>query len=338
MGSGTGTRRRPRRGSLQFWPRVKAKRMFPKIRSWTNKSEAALLGFAGYKAGMTHIIATDNRPTSPTKGEKIRIPVTVLETPDFRVLGLRLYVSSPSSYGPRVSSEIWADNLSADLSRRLKLPKKRSSPDKLKNMEAQLETASDVRVLVHTQPKLTAFGKKKPDVLEIAIGGNNVQEKFEYAKSILGKEISIADTFKEGDMLDIHGVTTGKGFQGSVKRFGVSILHRKSHTDGRRKVGTLGNWSAKTWRVPHPGQMGFHNRTEYSKQLVKIGSVGEKDDINASGGFLNYGLIKGKYTLIAGSVPGPKKRLIRLTHSGRVQKPVLAPEIVSISTKSQQGN
>jgi len=338
MGSSSGTRRRPRRGSLQFWPRVKSKRMFPKIRSWISKPETKLLGFTGYKAGMTHITAVDNKPNSSTKGEKIRIPVTLIETPDLRVLSLRLYVPSPSSYGSRVFSEIWSDNLTTDLSKRLKVPKKRSSLDKIKEIESKLESASDIRVLVYTQPKFATFGKKKPEVLEMAVGGSDIKSKFEYAKSILGKEISLADTFKEGDMLDIHAVTTGKGFQGSVKRFGVSILHRKSHSAGRRKIGTLGNWDAKTWRVPHPGQMGFHNRTEYSKQLLKIGTIGKEEKVNPSGGLLNYGLIKGNYAIIAGSVPGPKKRLIRFTHSSRVKKPVLVPEIVSISQRSQQGN
>ena len=332
MGSGSGTRRRPRRGSLQFWPRVKAKRMYPKIRSWTTKSKPKLLGFAGYKAGMTHVLALDNRPASSTKGEKIKIPVTVVETPDLRVLSLRLY--APFSYGSRVISELWADGLSADLSRRLVLPKKRSAPDAIKKMEEALEKATDVRVLVHTQPKQTAFGKKKPDVFEMGVGGSDVKAKFEYAKEILGKEISLSNVFKDGDMLDIHAVTTGKGFQGSVKRFGVSILHRKSHSAGRRKVGTLGNWDAKTWRVPHPGQMGFHNRTEYSKQLLKIGTL--EDKANPDGGFVNYGLVKGKFALIAGSVPGPKKRLIRFTHSSRVKKTQVVPEEITISTRSQQ--
>lgn len=311
--------------------------MHPKIRSWTiNAGEPSLAGFCGYKAGMTHVIAIDNKPASHTKGERIMIPVTVIETPDVRVLGLRLYGSS-SRYGSRVLSEFWADNISADLSRRLKLPKKRSSPERLKKIEESLPNANEIRVLVYTQPKLTASGKKRPDILEMGVNGSDVNAKFEYAKSILGKEITIADTFKEGAIVDIHAVTTGKGFQGSVKRFGVSILHRKSHTDARRKIGTLGNWTAKTWRVPHPGQMGFHNRTEYSKQLLKLG-VTEEQSPNPEGGFLRYGNTKGKYALLAGSVPGPKRRLIRFTQSSRVKKPVALPEIISISARSQQGN
>lgn len=338
MGSSSGYRRRPRRGSLQFWPRVKAKRMYPKIRSWATTSKVALVGFAGYKAGMTHIIGIDKRANAPTKGEKVRFPVTIIETPDFRVLSLRLYGSSSLlSYGSGVLTEIWADNISVNLSRRLKLPKKRSSPEKMKQLEEKLASATDVRVLVYTQPKQTGFGKKKPDIFEISIGGSDIKEKFDYAKTILGKEIALSDVFGEGAMVDIHAITTGKGIQGSVKRFGVSILHRKSHGDGRRKIGTLGNWQAKTWRVPHPGQMGFHTRTEYSKQILKIGNI-EEQDINPIGGLLNYGMVRGKYILMAGSVPGPKKRLIRFTVAKRKQKGPALPEIVQISTLSQQGN
>ena len=77
--------------------------------------------------------------------------------------------------------------------------------------------------------------------------------------------------------------------------------------------------------------MGFHNRTEYNKQLMKLGS----GDVTPNGGFVNYGEVKGDYVLIAGSVPGPKKRLIRLTHAIR-GKTVPAQELTEVSRRAQQ--
>ena len=334
MGSSAGFRRRPRRGSLQYWHRKKANRMISRVRSWNKINDVKLLGFAGYKAGMTQLHFIDNRSNSPTKGEEIRLPVTVLETPALHLLSIRLY--SSSAYGSSVMGEVWSDQLNADLARRLKLPKKRNVKA-LEDLQNKLDDASEVRVLVYTEPKSAALSKKKPDVMELAIGGKDVKEQFEYAKSLIGKPIDVGDIFSEGDLMDAVAVTTGKGFQGSVKRFGVSILHRKSHGDGRRKVGTLGNWMAKTWRVPHPGQMGFHNRTVMSLQLIKIANAKELA-VTPKGGFLNYGEVKGNYVLIAGSLPGPKKRLIRLNFAKRKRSSVFEsiPENIEISMESQQ--
>ena len=334
MGSSAGFRRRPRRGSLQYWHRKKANRMIPRVRSWNKIKDVKLLGFAGYKAGMTQLHFIDNRPNSPTKGEEIRLPVTVLETPYLHLLSIRLY--SSSAYGSSIIGEAWSDQLNADLARRLKLPKKRNIKA-LEDLQNKLDDASEIRVLVYTEPKSASLSKKKPDVMELAIGGKDVKEQFEYAKSLIGKSIGVGDICSEGDLMDAVAVTTGKGFQGSVKRFGVSILHRKSHGDGRRKVATLGNWMAKTWRVPHPGQMGFHNRTVMSLQLIKIANAKELP-VTPKGGFLNYGEVKGNYVLITGSLPGPKKRLIRLNFAKRKRSSVFEsiPENIEISKESQQ--
>ena len=52
--------RQPRRGSMQFWPRKRARRSYARVKAWANSDKPKLLGFAGYKVGMTHIIATDS--------------------------------------------------------------------------------------------------------------------------------------------------------------------------------------------------------------------------------------------------------------------------------------
>ena len=80
-------------------------------------------------------------------------------------------------------------------------------------------------------------------------------------------------------------------------------------------------------------------RTEYNKRLLKIGD--NPDEINPKGGFLNYGLIRGNYALLHGSLPGPSKRLIRFRKAvrfhGKKTDSVVVPEITMISQESQQG-
>ena len=64
-------------------------------------------------------------------------------------------------------------------------------------------------------------------------------------------------------------------------------------------------------------------------------------EINPKGGFLNYGLVRGTYALLHGSLPGPTKRLIRFRkavrfHGSRANA-VVKPEITMVSQESQQG-
>ena len=145
--------------------------------------------------------------------------------------------------------------------------------------------------------------------------------------------ISVDAVFKDGAFLDAHAVTTGKGFQGVVKRFGVKLRSHKSEK-GQRRIGTLGPWTPKRtpWWVPMSGQMGYHTRMHYNKQLLKIG----EEDVTPQGGLLRYGKLKNKYMLVRGSVAGPKKRLIIFTHAIRKHPAEDAPTIISVSRRSQQ--
>lgn len=82
--------------------------------------------------------------------------------------------------------------------------------------------------------------------------------------------------------------------------------------------------------------MGYHQRTEFNKQLIKIGTEGS--EITPKGGFLNYGDVVNTYALVYGSVPGPAKRLIRLRDPTRAPKKVITEvSITYISTESKQG-
>ena len=201
-------------------------------------------------------------------------------------------------------------------------------------------TASDIRVITYTLPEnLTGVPKKKPDMMENAISGTDLMAKFEYAKSILGSKIHISDVFNSGSMVDVAAITTGKGTQGPVKRWGINLMKSKhSRAGSLRQIGTLGPWRPAhvSWRIPQMGQMGYHQRTEYNKRILKIAT--DSTEINPAGGFLNYGLVRGEFVLIKGSVPGPSKRLIRLREPTRSKVSGMGePQIVHINTQSRQG-
>lgn len=331
---------RPRRGSMGIYPRKRASDIVPRVRTWpeVNLGKPALLGFAAYKVGMIHAVVVDDRPTSPLYGKEVVKAATVLEAPPLYVWGFRLYTLDPTN-GYRVSAaEVWSPELPAFLNRVLTLPEKVDLDKMLKKVEEVRDVAVDVRALVSTQPHLSGIGKKTPEILEIPIGGvPSVDERIKYAQSLLGKAVSPRDVFTPGQLVDVIAVTKGKGYQGVIKRFGVKILPRwHKHRKGHRRTGTIGPQAPSImFTQPRPGQMGFHQRTEYNKRILKIGENGA--EITPKSGFLHYGVVKGPYILIQGSVPGARKRLVVLRYPVRPPKkapPAAEPQVVWLSSQS----
>jgi len=325
-------------GSRAYYHRKRAKRETPHFTSYgaakVEGEGAALLGFYGYKAGMVHATAKNEKEKSVSFGQEIIVPCTVIECPPIRVYGARAYENT--AYGLKVLGDVTVDKPSKHFRRRVKDFKNRTSKkekigEKGKENAGQegsgkwktfddfvkfKERAFVVRLLVETQPAMTGIGKKKPALSELDLSGE-IGKQFEFAKEKMGQEIRVADVFKEKQFVDIRAVNKGKGFQGPVKRFGITIQGRKAKK--RRIVGSIGPWHPKTiiWSVPRPGQMGYHVRTEVNKRVLSISSAPE--GINPAEGFSGYGLVKNDYVLLAGSVAGPKKRLIALRHALRKQ-------------------
>ncbi len=332
---------RPKRGSLAYSPRKRAKSHIPRFRAWPEAAgEPRLQSFAGYKAGMTHIIMIDDTKNSLTQGMEISVPVTVIETPAIRVAAIRAYTED--SNGEKAIAEVWATDLDPELKRRIPIPGAGNLAENLEAIGKLIEEGrvSDIRAVTYTLPKsLTGVPKKIPDIMESGISARDISTKFEYGKSILGTLVNVTDVFKNGTLVDTAAITIGKGTQGPVKRWGISLMKNKHSRQGSlRQIGTLGPWHPAhvSWRVPQMGQMGYHQRTEFNKRILKIGSDGE--EVTPEGGFLNYGLVRGEYVLIKGSVPGPSKRLIRLRDPIRAKKADFGePNILHISRESKQG-
>ena len=326
-------RHHPKRGSMGYSPRKRARAETPHIKSWPEGNDKPKIqGFLGYKAGMTHAFVVDYRPTSTTSGREVIMPVSVVETPPIKVAAVRAYKKTFN--GLQTIGEKWVSKLDPELSKRLPLTKK----EKKTNWDFTKD-ADELRVLVYTQPKLvTSIPKKTPEIREMRISGGSIEEQIKYAEDILGMELKINDVLKEGDMIDTIAVTKGKGFQGAVKRWGIKLLTHKN-SKHRRMIGTAGSWHPN-WiqtTVPQAGQMGYHQRTEYNKRVLKIGESGE--EITPAGGFPHYGVVRNSYLLLHGSIPGPVKRLISMRDAVRYQRGVKVEktEISYISTTSKQG-
>jgi len=326
----------PRRGSLAFLPRGRAKHQTARIRFWPHvETGPTLLGFMGYKAGMTHVFMVEDRAGSPNFGKEVMYPATVIDTPPLTICAVRAYIPTP--YGLKTLTEAWMKEPPKDINRLTTPPKNPDPQNGFKKMEDNLDKIAEFRLLASTQPKLAGVPKKTPELIEIKVDGAQIKDKFEYVKNQLGKNLSVTNIFKEGQYIDIAAVSKGKGFQGPVKRWGVKIRDRKTRKT-KRGIGTLGPWSPSRvlYTVARAGQMGYHQRTEYNKRILKIGTNGA--EVSPKGGFIRYGPVKGAYVLVSGSIPGPTKRQIRLRYPTRPpRRTPETPKIISVSLESPQG-
>ena len=78
--------------------------------------------------------------------------------------------------------------------------------------------------------------------------------------------------FGQDEMIDVIGVTKGKGYKGVTSRWHTKKLPRKTHR-GLRKVACIGAWhpARVAFSVARAGQKGYHHRTEINKKIYKIG-------------------------------------------------------------------
>jgi len=296
--------------------------------------------FLAYKAGMTHICREVNKPGSGLHKKEVVEAVTILETPPMIVVGVVGYVETPR--GLRTLTTVFAEHLSEEFKRRLyknwyrskrkaftKYVKKYTD-EKRKPIDKELERIAKhcqvVRVLAHTQVKKVGLGQKKAHVMEIQVNGGTSAQKVAFAKEHFEREVPVAAVFAQDEMIDVIGVTKGKGYEGVTTRWGVTRLPRKTHR-GLRKVACIGSWhpARVKFSVPRAGQNGYHHRTESNKKIYRIGKAKElnastefditKKAITPMGGFPHYGQVDEDFLMVKGCVVGPKKRVVTLRKS-----------------------
>lgn len=280
---------------MQYYPIKKSRRAFNNNTNFGSLGAKEFSGFAGYKAGMLQVSYIDGDKNSPTFKSEVITNATLVECPPLIVSAIRFYKDG------KTVGESWASGLNKNVSKRVKYKENNASPDDLK------AKSDDLRILVSTQPWLIGL-KKKPELFEMGVGGN-LEDKYASAKESLGKELDISSIIKDGSFVDVSAVTKGKGFTGSVKRFGVKIFPEHA-SKSRRKAGNLGAESmAKVqFTVPQHGRLGFNSRVEYNKFVLKI--VKTPEDINIKKGYTRYGNLSGTTLVLKGSVPGSAGRLV----------------------------
>lgn len=299
----------PRKGSLQFWPRKRVSKFLPSVNWKSINSGKNIKGFIGYKAGMFSVEVKDLTPNSMTKDKKIIIPSTVIECPPMRIFSVRLYKNG------KVAKDILSEHLDKELKRKVKLPKQNKNISESLNLKSA--DYEDVSIIAYSQVKKTNL-KKTPDLTEIGLNGT-IEDKLNFIKAHLNKDISVHDVFSHGELVDVRGLSKGKGFAGPVKRFGITLRFHKSEK-GVRKVGSIGPWhpARVTFRVPMAGQLGMFTRVHYNQKILQI--VKSEETENQLKNIKNYGNSKTDYIILHGSVQGSAKRQILITSPLRISK------------------
>jgi large subunit ribosomal protein L3 len=122
----------------------------------------------------------------------------------------------------------------------------------------------------------------------------------------LGDVITVA-IFSEGQVIDVLGISKGKGFQGVVKRFRVAGGPAAHGSMFHRRIGSIGmrQTPGRSWKNQRmPGHMGSDYRTVQNLRVVKI--IADKNLI-----------------LVKGSIPGANGDDV-IIRSGKKAKPAKA--------------
>lgn len=335
----------PRRGSVAFRPRARAKSLEARVRTWpiVKTDKPRLVGFAGFKAGEVDVLTIDDREKTPNFGKQLMNPATVIVCPPIRIIGIRGY--SQDYYGKHAVFDLYGKDPIKELAR--KFPIKVTDEDAFSKAEQSLDRVSSIMAIVAVLPNEVNISQKKPFVFEVAVSGNNIREQYDYLKGLLGKQVKVSEVFQLGQYVDVFGITRGKGVEGPITRFGVKRKQHKSRKSVRA-VGTLGPISPAVvmYTVARQGQRGFHQRTEYNKRILMISNAGTKNSndnnnntdeanlINPSGGFKHFGFVKGDYLVLRGSVPGVPKRLLKIRQPLRShQRKVIEPKVLEVIVK-----
>jgi large subunit ribosomal protein L3e len=173
---------RPRHGNLGFCPRKRTRKHRGKVRSFPRDNPTAaphLTAFAGFKAGMTHVVREVNKQGSKLNKKEVVEAVTVIETPPMVVVGLVGYIETPR--GLRALTTVWANKLDKNTLRRFyknwynskkkAFTKYSKKNEEQKHVDTELKRmikyCTVIRVIAHTQMNKLNFRQKKNHIYEI---------------------------------------------------------------------------------------------------------------------------------------------------------------------------
>lgn len=125
----------------------------------------------------------------------------------------------------------------------------------------------------------------------------------------VGQKIDVSG-FQVGEIVNIQGVSKGRGFAGAMKRHGFSGFPASHGHDRPRSVGSIGQrypqHTIKGLRMA--GHMGVENVSVKNLQIVEVD-------------------VKNNLMLVKGAIPGHRNGLIKVVSTGKVKPLVKTVEV-----------
>lgn len=149
----------------------------------------------------------------------------------------------------------------------------------------------DIREVLVNKPRKGHFAKA-------GVANKRFLKEFKFENATdyaVGQEIKV-DIFAAGDKIDATGNSKGKGFQGAIKRHGLSRGPMGHGSKYHRHAGSNGpaTTPGRVFKGKHmPGQMGNVKVTVQNLEVVKVD-------------------VDNNLILVKGAVPGPKKAMVML--------------------------
>lgn len=135
----------------------------------------------------------------------------------------------------------------------------------------------------------------------------------------VGSEVKV-DLFSAGDIVDVTGISKGKGYNGTIVRNNAT-MGPKSHGGSKniRHIGSLATTGRNNGRIEKgtimAGQEGGYTTTNQNLEVIKVD-------------------LENNYMLIKGNVPGPRRGLVVVKTTAKKIKNVAAKELLSYADAS----
>ena len=135
----------------------------------------------------------------------------------------------------------------------------------------------------------------------------------------VGQQLTL-ELFKQYELVDVTGVSIGKGFQGGMKRWHWRGGPQTHGSMSHRAPGSIGSTTTpgRVWRGHHlPGHMGMDRVTVQNARIIRLDP--------------EHHLL-----LIEGTIPGPKQQLVMISKSKKRPGVIKAPQAIQVAIEEDE--
>lgn len=136
-------------------------------------------------------------------------------------------------------------------------------------------------------------------------------------------DVVTADLFNAGDMVDVTGISRGKGYQGAIRRNNQALGPKSHGSRFHRGVGSLATGGLSSMMIKKGAVMAGHSgvKTTTNRNLEIIKADAEEN-----------------YLLVKGNIPGPKRGFVVVKTTTKRVKSKDPVVLVDLSAKEDSDN